>query len=166
MIKLLGPYLYLAAVLLLITSAKRVTKSLWVPIIAVLLFGLVPIFILGAGSVSSGYADFPLAVVWLCALVNSMEYWRSGMSSAARLTGVSAMFLPFVKNDGIIALLCIGLTVKPKVVRERNWKAAAWMMIPGFGVLFGWRILTKVSHLMQGDLLPFTLVNLLAHLNP
>ena len=165
MIKLIGPYLYLAAVLLLISSAKRLTNSLWVAIIAVLLFGLVPAFMLGDGSVSSGYADYPLAVVWLCAVVHSIEYWRRGTLSAARLTGISAMFLPFVKNDGVIALLCIGLTVVPKAVRERNWKAAAWMLIPGVGVLFGWRIFTNLSHVVQGDLLPFTLVNLLAHLN-
>src|SRR5258708_2962453 len=165
MIKLLGPYLYLAAVLLLISSAKLVTNSLWVAIIAVLLFGLVPAYMLGDGSVSSGYADFPLAVVWLCALVHYVPHWRTGTLSAARLTGITPIFLPSVKNDGVIALLCIGLTVMPKAVRERNWKAAAWMIIPGFGVLFGWRIFTKLSHVVQGDLLPFTLANLLAHLN-
>ncbi len=164
-IKLIGPFLYLAALLLLIGSAKRVTNSLWVATIAVLLFGLLPICILGYGSVSSGYADFPLAVVWLCALVHSLEYWSTGTLSAARLTGVSAMFLPFVKNDGVIALLCIALTIVPRVVQERNWKAAAWMMTPGFGVLFGWHLLIKLSHVKEGDLLPFTLANLLAHLN-
>ena len=44
MIMLIGPYLYLAAVLLLISSAKRVTNSLWVAVIAVLLFPFVPIY--------------------------------------------------------------------------------------------------------------------------
>jgi hypothetical protein len=165
MIKLLGPYLYLAAILLLVSSAKRLSNSVWVAIIAVLLFGLVPAFMLGEGSVSSGYADFPLAVVWLCALVQSIEYWRTGKLSAARLTGVSAMFLPFVKNDGVIALLCIALTATPKVIRERNWRAGAWMIAPGFGVLFCWRMLLKLSHVAEGDLLPFTLTNLWTHLN-
>lgn len=164
-IKLIGPYLYLAAVLLLISSTRPLVNNLWVAIIAVLLFGLVPACILGEGSVSSGYADFPLAVVWLCALVQSIEYWRTGTLSAARLTGASAMLLPFVKNDGLIALLCLGVTVMPKVVQERNWKAAAWIMTPGFGVWFGWHMLIKLSHVQEGDLLPFTLANLLAHLN-
>jgi hypothetical protein len=165
MIMLIGPYLYLAAVLLLIGSAKRATNSPWVAIIAVLLFGLVPICLLGYGGVASGYADVPLAVVWLCALVHSVEYWKTGTLSAARLTGVSAMFLPFVKNDGVIALLCIALTILPRVIQERNWKAAAWMMTPGFGVLFGWHMLIRLSHVKEGDLVPFTLANLLAHLN-
>ncbi len=75
------------------------------------------------------------------------------------------MFLPFVKNDGLIALLCLGVTIMPKVVRERNWKAAAWIMTPSFGVWFGWHMLIKLSHVKEGDLLPFTLANLLAHLN-
>jgi len=165
MIKLVGPYLYLAALLLLIGSARRATNSVWVATLAVFLFGLLPICTLGYGSVSSGYADFPLAVVWLCALVHSMEYWRTGELAAARLTGVSAMFLPFVKNDGVIALFCIILTVLPKVIQERNWKAAAWMMTPGLGVLFGWHLLIKLSHVKEGDLVPFTLGNLLAHLD-
>jgi hypothetical protein len=103
--------------------------------------------------------------VWFCALVQSIEYWRTGTLSAARLTGISAMFLPFVKNDGLIAFLCIGLTVMPKVFQERSWKAAAWVMTPGFVVLFGWHTLIKLSHVVQGDLLPFTLANLLMHLN-
>lgn len=120
---------------------------------------------MGYGSASSGYADFPLAVVWLCALIHAMEYWSTGKLSAARLTGVSAMFLPFVKNDGVIALLCIALTIMPKVVQDRNWKAAAWMMTPGFGVLCGWHMLIKLSHVKEGDLVPFTLGNLLAHLD-
>jgi hypothetical protein len=165
MVKLIGPYLYLAAVLLLISSAKRITNSLWVAIIAVLLFGLMPAYILGDGSVSSGLADFPLAVVWLCALVQAMEYWRTGRLSAARMTGISAMFLPFVKNDGVIALLCIGLTGVPKAVRERSWKAVAWIVAPGFAVWFGWHMLIRLAHVVQGDLLPFTIANLLAHLN-
>jgi hypothetical protein len=162
MIKLIGPYLYLAAVLLLISSAKRVTNSLSNSILAVLLFGLVPAYMLGEGSVSSGYADFPLAVVWLCALVHSLEYFETGTLSAARLTGVSAMFLPFVKNDGVIALLCITLTTVPRVIHERDWKAAAWIMTPGFGVLFGWHKLITFSHLNRtGTLLRFTTLELL-----
>src|SRR4030088_3302086 len=164
-IMLIGPYLYLAGALLMISSAKRVTNSLWVAVIAVLIFGLVPIYIIGYGSAASGYADFPLAVVWLCALVHSMEYWRTGTLSAARLTGVSAMFLPFVKNDGVIALLCIALTIVPRVVQERNWKAAAWMMTPGFGVLFGWHMFIKLSRVKEGDLMPFTPANLMMHLD-
>jgi hypothetical protein len=58
------------------------------------------------------------------------------------------MFLPFVKNDGLIALLCLGVTVMPKVVRERNWKAAAWIMTPSFGVWFGWHMLIKLSEVV------------------
>ena len=85
--------------------------------------------------------------------------------SAARLTGLSSMLPPLVKNDGLIALLCLGVTVLPKVVRERNGKAAAWMMTPGVGVLLGWHMLIKLSDVKGGDLLPFTLANLLAHLN-
>jgi hypothetical protein len=75
------------------------------------------------------------------------------------------MFLPFVKKDGVIALLCITMTIIPRVIHERNWKAAAWMMTPGFGVLFGWHMLITFSHLNESDLVPVTLANLVAHLN-
>jgi hypothetical protein len=165
MIKLIGPYLFLGAVLLLIGTSTRQGGGRWVAVIAIVLFGATPALMLGEGSVSTAYADFPLAVIWLCALVHSIEYWRTGSLAAARLTGMSAMLLPFVKNDGTIGLLCTTIAVMPKAIQDRNWKAVAWMLAPGFGLLLAWHGLQKLGHFTGGDLLPITPANLLLHLN-
>lgn len=164
-VKLIGPYLYLAALLLLMGSTQCVARRKWLALIPVLLLPAVPMFISGHGSVSTGYSDFPLGVVWLCAAVHSMEFVETGSVAAAQLTGLSAMFLPFVKNDGAVALFCIAVSVLPKIIIDRNWRAGAWLLVPGFSVCLGWHVLLVARHLRDNDLLPVTLSTLIAHLD-
>lgn len=166
LVKLVGPYLYLAAMLMLASSTQSITKKLTMAIIPLLLLPAVPQLIIGYGSVATGYADFVLGVVWLCAVVHAMQFCNTGSPAAARLTGLCAMFLPFVKNDGFIALLCITLTVGPKVLKDRNWKAGVWMLAPGFAVWLGWRIFLQICHVPRSSyLIPVNWTNFVTHLN-
>ena len=166
LVKLIGPYLYLAAMLMLMSSVQGITKKSKTAIIPLLLLPAVPQLMVGYGSVSTGYADFPLAVVWLGAVVHAIEFCNTGSSSAARLTGMCAMFLAFVKNDGFVALVCIALTVAPKLVKNRNWKAGVWMLAPGFAVWLGWHIFLRVCHVARSSyLLPVNWATLVTHLN-
>jgi hypothetical protein len=165
MIKLIGPYLYLAAMFMLVSAAQRTSKKPLLTIVPLLLLPVVPQFVLGYGSVASGYADFPLGVVWLCTVVHAMEFSTTGSLDAARLTGASAMFLPFVKNDGFIALLCITLTVVPTLLKKRDRTAALWILAPAFTIWLGWRIFLHLCHIKPAYLLPLTWSTLVTHLN-
>jgi hypothetical protein len=166
MIKLIGPYFYLAAVLLLMSAVAKETNSRWPIAIAVMLFALTPQLIFEAGGASSGYADFPLAVVYLCTAVYGVEYWRTGSLDSARLVGASAMLLPFTKTEGELLLLCLAAALAPAIIRRRDWVAGTWTLLPGFGIWFGWVAFLSLTHASKAtDFLPFTPAVLLTHLD-
>ena len=165
-LKLVGPYFYLAAVLLVLSTARRNGVFRWSSVVVTIPFLLVPSLLFGSGSASSGYADFPLSVVYLCAVVHCLEYWRTGSADAARLVGVTAMLLPFTKADGLVPLLCIAIAVAPLIVRERNWKLGAWMLAPGFGIFLAWAIFMRLLGVpREGDFLELTPYNFLIHVD-
>ena len=163
LIKLIGPYFYLASVLLAIAAVSRLSKFRWAGVLAAVLLGLTPALIAGEGSASSGYADFTLAAVSLCAVVHCAVYWQTGAIEAARLTGASAMFLPFIKTEGYISLLLIALAVIPKVVRDRSWKIGLWLLGPGLATWLGWTVFLRLTHSFpEHDFRPLTVHNFLA----
>lgn len=157
MAKLIGPYFYLAAALLLISVARRAKNHCWSATLVVLPFLLVPSLLMGAGSAASGYADFPLSAIYLCAVVHLIEHWRTGSLASARLAGVSAMLLPFTKTDGVILLLCIAAAIAPLVVRGLDWEVGAWVVLPGLSLLIVWRMfLTVLGVPPETDFAAFT----------
>jgi hypothetical protein len=165
-IKLIGPYFYLAGVLLLMGAVAKETNSRWPLAIAVVLFVLTPQLVFEGGGASSGYADFPLAVVYLCTAVYAVEYWRTGALDSARLVGAGAMLLPFTKSEGELLLLCLAAALAPAIIRRRDWVAGAWTLLPGFGIWFGWLAFLSLTHTSKAtDFLPFTPAVLLAHLD-
>jgi len=166
MIKLIGPYFYLAAALLLISAAYRESRRRWLGILVVLPFLLVPGLLKGDGSAASGYADFPLAAAYLCTVVYVVEFWRNRTLESARLAGVSAMLLPFIKADGAVPLLCVAVAVVPLVIGERRWKAGAWIILPGMAVALGWWAFWKLNGVPRpGDFAAITPAVFLSHLD-
>jgi hypothetical protein len=165
-IKLIGPYLYLAVTLLLLSVANRTRQWRWSGIFVLLPFLLVPALAMGQGSASSGYVDFPLSAIYVCGVVHCAEYWRTRSMESARLLGLSAALLPFTKADGIVPLLCLAVAIVPLVVRERNWKLGAWAILPGFGVWLGWSaFLSSVGVQREADFAGFTPAIFLSHVD-
>jgi hypothetical protein len=166
MIKLIGPYFYLAAALLLISVANRTKQWCWSGIFVLLPFLLVPALAMGQGSASSGYVDFPLSVVYVCAVVHCVEHWRTQSVDSARLLGLSAALLAFTKADGIVPLFCLTVAIVPLVVRERNWKLGAWAILPGFGLWRGWSaFMSSLGVPREADFAGFTPAVFLSHVD-
>lgn len=165
-IKLIGPYFYLAAALLLLSVANRASQWLWSGIFVLLPFLFVPALAMGQGSASSGYADFPLSAVYVCAVVHCVEYWRTRSAASARLLGLSAALLPFTKAEGIVPLLCLAAAIAPLVATERNWKLGAWAVLPGFGLWLGWSaFMSSVGAPRDPDFAGFTPAVFASHVN-
>jgi hypothetical protein len=163
-VKLIGPYSYAAALLLLIGAVRRAELSRWVAFLAIMMLAFVPAVVLTDGSATSGYADFPLAVAFLAAVIHLVDYWRSRSQSAILLAGACGGMLPFMKADGILLLFAFGLTILPKAIRGRKWRDVAMMLGPGVTVWLGWAVFLKLAHTVkQGDFLPITPATFLAH---
>jgi hypothetical protein len=116
--------------------------------LAVAVLAAVPPATFGNGSASSGYADWPLAVIYLCALVAAHEYTRTGSAGAARLAGVTLMLGIWTKADAIVLLVCIAAVIAPRVVRWREWRMGLLVLLPGLSMQFLWSVvlvLTKAS---------------------
>jgi hypothetical protein len=166
MIKLIGPYFYLAAALLLLSAANRTNHWRWSGIFVLLPFLFVPALAIGQGSASSGYADFPLSAVYLCAVVQCVEYWRTRSVISARLLGLSAALLPFTKVGGIVPLLCLAAAIAPLVATERNWKLGAWAVLPGSALWLGWyAFMGSVGVPRYPDFAGFTPAVFVSHVN-
>jgi hypothetical protein len=158
LIKLIGPYFYLACLLLAVAATRRFSENRWAGLLAALLLGTTPALVAGEGSAASGYADFPLAAVSLCAIIHCARYWKTGSVDAIHLTGATALFLPFMKSEGSIAFIFIALAVVPKVVRDRNWKVGLGMLGPGAAMWFGWAAFLRLTHSFpEYDLRPATI---------
>jgi hypothetical protein len=164
MAKLAGPYFYLAA-LLLIAAASHRQRDRWPRIVVLLPFALVPALIAGFGSASSGYADFPLAAAYLCAAVPAIEYWRTRSSGWLPLTGVSAMLLPFIKPEGAILLLCCWVALAPRLLRSRDWRGGAWLLLPGLSTKLGWTLFLAVMGLQAEHVYEYSLAYWMSHLD-
>src|SRR5260370_42705527 len=103
----------------------------------------VPPAIIGAGSATSGYADFPLAAIYLCCAVQVLEYWRTSDAGVLPLLGITAALLPWTKMEGSILLACIALAVIPNAIRRRQWTGLAWALTPGVVVACGWSLFLR-----------------------
>ena len=144
MLKLVGPFFYLGALLLLAGSARRLTGSPWAGALAVLILAAVPPTMIGGGSASSGYADWPLAVIYLCTLIATLEYTRTNSAPAARLAGVTLMLGIWTKADMLVLLVCIAAVAAPRIIRERNWKLGLVIFLPALAMRFIWSVMLVV----------------------
>jgi hypothetical protein len=137
-------------------GARR--AQLWVA--SILLFTPQLIFS-GQGGVTSGYADFPLAVYYLAAVTFLLEYWEKGAADFLLPFGLLAGALPWVKGDGAILWSCLMAPAMVKILRRRDWGGLAPTLLPGLTVLIGWRIFLLAAKPSTGEIfLPVTLSTL------
>ena len=158
MAKLISPLFYLSALGLLYTGGSRLGGRWWQGFLPAFLLFFVPLVIVGEGSVSSGYADFPLAVFYLASVVYLLEYGRTGSKGAIYILGISAAVLPWIKQEGIILWLCLLVLTTVKTVQRRSVREVLAMVLPGILVFGSWRISLALVEAPVGlDFLPFNL---------
>jgi len=166
LVKLVFPPFYLAALGLLYVSGSRIGGTRlhgWLP--AVMLF-FVPIAIFRDGSVTSGYADFPLAVCYLAAAIYVAEYWETGVPDTLYLTASLGAVLPWVKQEGAVLWLIIAALVAVKAATRRQFRAVLGIVTPGLVIVLVWiAFLRVVKAPFLGAFLPLRPGTLWAHLD-
>jgi hypothetical protein len=153
LVKVLFAGFFLAASWLLVTAAARLgLRTGWAAAAAVLPV-CVPPLLVGEGSATSGYADFPLAACYLGAVVYLLEYLREKRREALRAAGVLAAILPWIKVEGAILWGCVVVFAGLIALHRRQLSALAWVIVPGLTLLAGWRILLLAADARYGGFL-------------
>ncbi|MGH9765813.1 MAG: hypothetical protein ACREAB_00130 [Blastocatellia bacterium] len=157
MIKLLFPVFYAAALGLIAVGIARAGGSVWQTAFAFLLTGATPLTLAGDGSASSGYADFPLAVFYLAAVVYLIEYWIEDSKQSLLLLGCLAAIPCWVKQEGAVLWLCLIALAAIKIVQRRQARQLPALILPGLALLIGWRVFVGFVKPPTGDnFLPLT----------
>jgi hypothetical protein len=164
MIKILFPILFMAAIGLLFVGVSRdglrphTTPRLW---LALALLTTAKVIIVGEGSMASGYADFPMAVFYLGAVILLLEFCEDGGMRVARLFGLVAGFLCWVKVEGAILWICLVSLAVIHIIQRRAWRNFVPIVFPGLTIVIGWRIFLFIVNRSTGqDFLPLTLTTL------
>ena len=166
MIKLLFPLFYAAALGLIAVGVARTGCAVWQTVFAFLLIAATPLTLVGDGSASSGYADFPLAVFYLAAVVYLIEYWIEDAERSLRLLGCLAAIMCWVKQEGAVLWLCLIALAVVKIVQRRQARRLPELILPGLTLLIGWSVFVGFVKPPTGDnFLPITPQTLWNNLN-
>jgi hypothetical protein len=128
-LKLVLPLFYVAAVGLL--AFNRLTRS-YLP--ALMLF-FVPVLLI---RVTSGEADFPLAVFYLGASLFFLDYLKTGNERLLLIAGVFAAVLPWVKREGAILFAVLLIVGAVRFLSERSIRNLIVLAGPGLLWLGFW----------------------------
>ena len=153
LVKILFPLFFAAALGLLSGGNRLLGIGSWQRFIAPLLIFTAPKLFVGDGSASSGYADFPLAVVYLAAVIYLLDFWRSGDRAALRLAGAIAASGCWLKQEGAILWFCLfaiaatGLALKRS--NRRDWLELAKSALPGLLIIVCWQWFVRAFGLKE-----------------
>jgi len=137
--KIIFALFYTVALGLLYSGASRLSGHTWRGLVPGFLLFFVPVAVVGEGSATSGYADFPLAVFYLGSAIYVAEYVETGERGALALAGALAALLPWVKQEGIILWLCVAAPIIVKGIRSRALWPTFTAILPGPLFFLGWR---------------------------
>lgn len=150
-----GALFALAAACLLVALAPRL--GVVTALGALALFTCTPLEILGAGSATSGHADFPLAVYYLGAVFYVFQVVGSPHRDDLQLAGWLAAALPWIKHEGTVLWACL-IAVTALVPGRPGWRGLLRLAAPGAGVLLAWQAFVAFSGMAKAsDFYPLSL---------
>ncbi|MEA3213812.1 MAG: hypothetical protein QOE70_6869 [Chthoniobacter sp.] len=158
------PLFHIAAVALLWSGALRLHVRPGVAAVTAMLMLFIPILNGFDWGLLHGYADLPLAALYLGAVAGVLACQRDPSPGAWRLAAAFAALLPWVKQEGVI--LWAGLVLQAAwICGRRDWRRTAGFALPGLAVWIGWRLAMLVLEAPQEEVFqPLTWANLQAGL--
>jgi hypothetical protein len=158
--RVIFPLFYFAALLLLYSGAATVSGKRWVGLLTASLLFFIPFLVTGEFNVFTGYADFPLAVIYLAAVVSFIQYTCDPIDSRALLFGIYAGALPWMKREGALLWFCVVFVAGVELFRRRKIRLALFTALPGLIMIAAWKIvLVSVNATPGNDFLPVTIAN-------
>jgi len=160
--QLLAVHLAASAFCLLYAGVGRLTSESWRGILAVVLLSLLPAAMLVPGGATSLWADFPLAVFFLGAVIYLVEFARFGRSLPQ--FAVFLALLPWVKREGIVLAAVLVVALGWITVRRRSIHLLPPALLPLVTLAGGWAIfLHAVQASADRDFLPVSMETAAQH---
>ena len=152
-IKFIFPIWYGAAMSILLLAAEEQSGNRLVGWMIVLLFPLIPCVHDRPGGFQVGYADAPLATIYLGAVFYLLRFIRNGSRDAMVLFIALGATLPWMKLEGVVLWATISLCGAVAIRQRRKvWTPVALSFLPGLCLIALWRIfLTSVHCLPTQD---------------
>ncbi len=164
-IKVLPACFYGAGAILVALLARRLTEDRRVGMIVAAFLFCLPALSSSEGGAHSGYADVPLAFVYLTALGYLVCQANKIDPAGWRVYALALALLPWMKREGVI-LWAIGAVCGLVVIirQRRSWSALLWLL-PGPALLLGWKSYLAANHTIAvHEYLPMTWSTLDANL--
>lgn len=136
LVKAIFPIFYLAAACVLWSAGLRLTGRVWLGSAATLLLFSIPRVVGAQGGVLQGYADFPLAVIYLAAFA-ALLHSVGGERCWVKVAALASALLPWVKQEGVVLWVCFAITAAWLWRRDR--RTALMLIAPGLVTLLAWR---------------------------
>lgn len=138
-IRIIGPVYYLAGIFVVAGACERLQGSRLLGLCAGAAMFFVPYFFAGTWGMFAGYADLPLGVL-LVAAVSRIPAITTGSSAAqARLLGILAALLPWMKREGQHLWVVVMLVALIQVWRAKAWRRLPWIVLPGILMMVAFR---------------------------
>jgi hypothetical protein len=159
-------FLYAAGAGLLFSGVKKISGKSWHGALAATLMFFVPSLLIEPGSTTSGWADAPLATVYLAAVIYLIEYAVQGRGGALLLCGFCAGILPWVKQEGMVLWACLLAVVLGVAWRRRKFTRALMAGVPGIVVIVGWKLFLAFAKVPpSGEFLPLHMETFAANID-
>jgi hypothetical protein len=163
-VRIIFPLFYLAALILLVSGAARISGKRWVGLLTAALLFFIPFATARGCNAFTGYADFPLAVFYLAGVTCFIKFTRHPANSPPILFAIYAGALPWIKQEGTYLWIFLMLAAVEEFIRKGKPRLILLTSLPGLLTIVGWKIaLYSVRAIPSDDFLPVTIANVLAH---
>jgi hypothetical protein len=161
-VQLLSVHFAAAAACLLFSGVARLTGDAWRGGLAAGMLFLLPAAVTYPGGAIFLWADFPLAAVFLAAVIYLIEFEATGKGLA--LLSVLLALLPWVKREGLVLAGVLALALFWIARRRGKMRLFPGAILPLVIVVLGWKIFLSVVHVSADrDFLRVSLSSALEH---
>ena len=164
--KLIFPMFYCAGMVVLARAGEFISGRRWIGMMLAALLLFVPFLTRAPGGITVGYADVPLSFFYLAAVYFLVVFAEQNSRIALGCFIAFVSLLPWVKREGAILWVVIAGIGVWVIWRRRGIKAALIAILPGIGVIAGWRIYLAQMHAQSAaDFVPVSAAVIQANLN-
>jgi hypothetical protein len=145
-IKLIFPIWYAAAMSIFLLAAGQLSGNRAIAWALVVLFPLVPAIHNAPGGISVGYADVPLAAVFLATIFYLLRFVRDDSRDSLALFLVLGATLPWMKREGAVLWFVLTVAAAAVLWTRRKRTLSILSFVPGICVIAAWKIFLAAVH--------------------